>query len=451
MNIYYYVTSPESLVPVDLTSEVDNMDHVIYIKMSKNTIKRSGVISDPDKILDLYNGVEPDDSDFSDTVKDYFTDSQEFVIEHAGILSSMDKNTCLKHIRKLYKATIKLVVVGSKAHTDLSNAYDLGDEFYQMGAIPFNDEDVHNAEAPPAGSNEEEDNERIDENDNDEKIDGNDDDEIEDGEDIDNEERVLIGKSNKRGADEILVDAEGGGSKKSRKSGKDSTNKTEDDVINMIQLMGKATEYEGFSAEKIRLKMINNAKTSFVLYKTLGIAFVAYARVGNNVGKLAKKRTDIKMSLELVNSISEMGVVMKADKSDSLTLPRLAIAFMPEYLAFRKSGLIRLESQTGVTLDVEYQDLCFAGCDSINNKKGYPDYYDDFSRKISNGGKGVVDDEKEEKKFKVDLKKWKDVSEKGYRNDPKVMNRMVKADTINGKESFEGFIKEAFDYYLKKV
>jgi hypothetical protein len=221
----------------------------------------------------------------------------------------------------------------------------------------------------------------------------------------------------------------------------------EDKFLEMITLISDATVYEGFSPTKVRSNFIGSHPDVKNYTQNLSMIFIAYARIGNNIGKLNQKRVDPVKATELMRAVEALGMKKKAIKSDTLTLPRMAIAFMPEYLVFRKNLMKDLQIQADTTLNVVYQDVAFAGCDQISSMVGYTEFYDQFSRLITNNGKGVAADDKAEKNHIAAQAGWRKVATTGYRQDSLVGSRMVTAMSVSDAKSAINFIAASHIVY----
>jgi len=194
-----------------------------------------------------------------------------------------------------------------------------------------------------------------------------------------------------------------------------------------------AVAYDGFNLKKMRHNFFEKNSTLSSVSEDLGgmIAlincFTAYAAIGNNIGKLKFKRTDTTVSQALMSTISGYKVEMRANSKDSLTLPRIAIAFMPQYFLFRKFILKDPQDQTSSVIKVVYKDQAFAGCQAISSLDGYKEYYEEFSKMISKDNiKGP-----EKKKQKMDAEevkeqnaKWMGIATAGYNSDSGVHDLM---------------------------
>jgi len=210
--------------------------------------------------------------------------------------------------------------------------------------------------------------------------------------------------------------------------------------------MCKQTAYEGFSPEITRNQFYqifkDGSSTNFC--RALILVFVAYCGVKNNIGKLGLKRMNLEWSKKLYDSMEEFGIKKKADSKETLTLPRLAISFMPELLAYRKYLGSELQHQTESSINVAYQDLAFCGCPSINGLPGYDIYHKEMSSYIYKPGEETALDDK---KFLASLARWSKVSKTGYKKDFPLIERMNQVFPSSGWTTMAAyrFIEGAFN------
>jgi hypothetical protein len=217
-------------------------------------------------------------------------------------------------------------------------------------------------------------------------------------------------------------------------------------IVQMLVDVSLGTRYDGFNASRIRSQFardcgVNDDKT---FARNLCLAFTAYARIGNNVSKLGSKRENSKISKEVMNIVNKMKIKKKANDRSDTTLPRIAIAFMPEYLVYRKSIAKELQAQTSSTISVEYQDIVFVGFPGISGIDGYDKFHLEFSSFIHNPkDPPKIDDEK----FLREVSKWKSISVKGYGSDKEMSPRMQHAHNTEfiNEESALTWISSAFN------
>lgn len=212
---------------------------------------------------------------------------------------------------------------------------------------------------------------------------------------------------------------------------------TEAGILALIATILPAIVYDGYKPSRIRSKFIKKHDDKNVVAKDLIMCFSAYAHIGNNITKLQKRRVDVNTGAKLQAAVETMGV-KKADRSRyGLTLPRIAIAFMPEYLMFRRFWAKDLQSQTASSINVAYKDVAFAGCAAIRAMAGYPEYHEEFATYIFSGKPNDIADPKDEK-FIKNHKQWTKVATTGYSSDAEVHARMTTA--LNMSEATPGAV-----------
>jgi hypothetical protein len=199
---------------------------------------------------------------------------------------------------------------------------------------------------------------------------------------------------------------------------------TSDEVVSLIQDIDPDMKYEGFSPAKVRHAFLSRSTDPNNMNRDLQVCFMAYAHIGNNVSKLNTKRINLTTTKKVLSVVGAMGVAKKAGAANILTLPRLAISFMPQYVIFRKFLSLGLQHQTMSTIDVMYQDIVFSGCDTIRNMPGYSQFHIEFSGLIANGGKGVDYSKDENQK---EYKRWNKISINGYASDTTIHADMTSA------------------------
>lgn len=207
-----------------------------------------------------------------------------------------------------------------------------------------------------------------------------------------------------------------------------------------------ASQYDGFNPAKVRARFLNGRTFNDATMKLIQ-SFIAYAAIGNNVRKLTIKRVDTNISQALMSTLGNFDIVKKAAQNDSLTLPRIAISFMPEYLIYRTGFHEGLQVQTESTIGVKYQDIVFYGYKSIRDISGYTDFHCEFSKFIYNP---KSEEDLNIKKFEKDYARWNKVSSAGLRSDPKMTTRMAAAYSRNDDTPTAAFnaIKSNIKKYL---
>lgn len=224
----------------------------------------------------------------------------------------------------------------------------------------------------------------------------------------------------------------------------------EEQIINLIDTITPAIKYEGFIPKVIRDLFVSKDKDPITICKHLVLCFAAYAHIGNNMAKLAVRRHNVDISKKVMTAVEALGVKKSDRTKNGLTLPRIAIAFMPEYLVYRKCLAGELQSQTSSTIDVAYKDLIFYGCSAVNSKAGYTDYHIEFSTYIFSPKEEI---KKDDEKFKKSYSSWNKIMTQGYQTDVLIHDRMSKAvsNSFENKRSGIDFIKNGIDAYKSQV
>jgi hypothetical protein len=221
-------------------------------------------------------------------------------------------------------------------------------------------------------------------------------------------------------------------------------------ILEMVHFVDYDLEYMGFSPKKTREAFVSGIEDDVKIAKKLMLVFTAYAAIGNNSGNLAKKRVNIDVGTKINTLIVAMRIGRKTSESSGFTLARLAIAFMPEYLMYRRYVVKKLTDQAVGTISAEYKDLCFYGCSRIREMSGYKDYHKNFSALIYKPGVTIELDDKE---FLSSLKKFAGVSEKGFVSDEAIHKRMDDAISMvqsDGKNALNWIISSIAIYRATK-
>jgi hypothetical protein len=204
---------------------------------------------------------------------------------------------------------------------------------------------------------------------------------------------------------------------------------TPEGIIALINRVLPAIVYDGFNQAKVRRRFIARSGDPSVAVRDLLLVFSAYAFIGNNTGKLTIKRVDVAIGKELMEAVAAMGIKKVDRTSEGLTLPRLAISFMPEYLMFRKFIAEDLQSQTESTINVHYKDIVFYGCSTIRDMTGYNEFHKEFSAFIFNKD---ADSDLNVAQFEKSYARWNKIVMKGYNSDTAIHARMATAvSTLN--------------------
>jgi hypothetical protein len=217
-------------------------------------------------------------------------------------------------------------------------------------------------------------------------------------------------------------------------------------ILAMIRIIIPAVKYDGYVPDRIRNLWLDKYIDNHVNARNLLYAHTAYAHIGNNIGNLQKRRVDIEKGQKLRTVVEQMGV-KKVDRTrEGLSLPRLAICFMPEYLIYRKFIAGDLQSQTESNLSPVYKDICFHGCPLIRDMAGYKEFHKEFSTYIYKEEKNV---NPEDPKFLKQYNQWTRVSIQGYTGDRKIHDRMkyvIGLTELTMEQAYEAII-EGLTYY----
>ena len=225
-------------------------------------------------------------------------------------------------------------------------------------------------------------------------------------------------------------------------------------IVDLIKLLDKNIAYEGFNPSITRNEFYKkfSAQGKDIFTRELSVILLSYCHIGNNSSKLSKKRVDLSWAKKVLDRIDTLNIVKKGETKTSLTLPRIAISFMPELLAIRAHLAVNLQKQTTSGIDLMYQDLSFSGCTLINKISGYEAFNKEMSAMIFDMKKET---DVTDVAFLKNYKRWNKISEKGYQNDAVMNTRMSEVFTSSGwtpKDAYD-FISRAFDdkSYVEKV
>jgi hypothetical protein len=207
------------------------------------------------------------------------------------------------------------------------------------------------------------------------------------------------------------------------------SNPRREDLVQLIEIVDPAVKYLGFHPKTTRRVFLQKRADPAENAKDLLLIFTSYAHIGNNIAKLNRRRVDVDISSQVRDAVEDLNIVKVERTKEALTLPRLAIAFMPEYLLYRKFVTTDLQDQTDSTINVSYKDIAFAGCDLIRSMTGYEEFHKEFSSYIHNKGKGV---EITDAAFLKSWSKWLKVAINGYRSDKEIHTAMSSAVSASG-------------------
>jgi hypothetical protein len=219
---------------------------------------------------------------------------------------------------------------------------------------------------------------------------------------------------------------------------------TPESILLLISTIDPAIKYLGFDAKKVRKEFLSNRLDNNIAARDLIVIFAGYAHVGNNASKLNTKRVDVNISRGVMQKLTEMNVLKKAAKAEDMTLARAGIAFMPEYLLYRRFLTEGLQDQTDSEIEAVYKDICFYGCSQIRNKTGYETFHKEFSTYIYEPKEETALDDK---KFLSSYNKWNKVAIKGYKTDQIIDGKMTAALSA-GSESAKSVI---FDMIMENL
>lgn len=194
----------------------------------------------------------------------------------------------------------------------------------------------------------------------------------------------------------------------------------DDDFMGELEDFGNAIVYDGFGIETTRLitygSNIHTTIQDETCVKNVAYSLLAYAYVGANLEKLDDRRISDKVGNQLKKKLVNFGVQRKKTSKSTLTLPRIAICYLPAYLALRCTRRNNLQNQTTSTIDVVYKDPVFIAVPEIANMEGYDTFYEEFSKvlEIPSSNESEAEKAKREMRKNVD---WKKISQEGYRQD----------------------------------
>jgi len=210
------------------------------------------------------------------------------------------------------------------------------------------------------------------------------------------------------------------------------------ELTELVKIVEESLKYDGFDSKVIREEFRKGVKTPVEKSRKLYVCLATYANIGNNISNLSVNRVDLGVCEKVMKMVEVFGVKKTRVDKHTLTLPRIALSFLPEYLIYRKFIHEDPENKTESTLNPIYQDVQFIGCPTIKAMPGYDEYHIDFSALIYHKDKGV---DKTDKGFLKNYKKWANVAISGYSKDGRTRERMASA-LSSEKLSME----EAYDY-----
>jgi len=176
------------------------------------------------------------------------------------------------------------------------------------------------------------------------------------------------------------------------------------DDVKLIKDISNALDYDGFNVAKVRSKAIE-----IMSYGTILTLLVAYIKTGNSLAKKvqAGKLVDKGVAASVLEIMKKCGVVQKATSAESITLPRLAIAFAALVIVIREQ--LKLPPRVETSTPLAFQDLCLNGYVNIDKISVSQDFIEKFSwilaqalNKANQSKKGWVDLTPESSKKKLE-------------------------------------------------
>lgn len=209
---------------------------------------------------------------------------------------------------------------------------------------------------------------------------------------------------------------------------------TTNEIVKSIIILDHATKYVGFSAKKIRQTFLDSCTSPNSYTRDLVLLLMGFVRISNNIGKIQKKRENIVQAKKIQELYSDKKIKMRASAADEITLPRLAIAFMPELLMVRTHLVSDLQNQFETGLEVRFADIQFAGSPDIYGRAGYAEFHRQMSAAIHRvGGNKATRSEADkfgvdpkDEKFDKNLKRWLKVSQDGFAKEQPVVKERLR-------------------------
>lgn len=219
---------------------------------------------------------------------------------------------------------------------------------------------------------------------------------------------------------------------------------TDDDFYGMID----GLTYNGLDLNKIRKKIYSKDITVEESCDDVVCMLMAYMMIGNNTAKLTDKITSKSIGESIKLKLRSYDVRQRPSSSETLTLPRIAIAFLPAYFLLRSFAESKLQKQTSSTIDVRFMDVAFCGVPEIWNKEGYSLFYSEFNNLISDPEKNVEDDDQimlNSHSLTEDQMSWVEIAANGYKTDVKVKLIMERVMNINLENINSALIKKTVE------
>jgi hypothetical protein len=221
---------------------------------------------------------------------------------------------------------------------------------------------------------------------------------------------------------------------------------TVEDLMKLIDMIDPAVKYSGFTPRHTRMVVKGRNANMTVIAKEIVICFYAYSHIGNNIGKLGERRVDLAISSKVMDACTQIGIVKMERTKDALTLPRVAIAFMPEYLLFRKFIASELQDQTESSINVFYKDIAFDGCPTIRGMPGYSEYHKEFSNFIY---KGKIEVKMDDAGFLTSYNRYLKVTRAGYNSDTQIHDNMkhaIEASVMTKQAAIQRIVENITNY-----
>jgi hypothetical protein len=240
------------------------------------------------------------------------------------------------------------------------------------------------------------------------------------------------------------------GSKRARLDLKNLTLDTDDDILKVVD----GLTYNGLDLNKIRKKILKKSESAVSLHDDVISMLLTYMMIGNNVRKLGEKITNKVIGDAVKIKLRAYEVKQKPVDSESITLPRIAIAFMPAYYLLRYLSESKLQKQTSSKIDVRFMDIVFCGVPEIFDKEGYKTYYSEFNKLIEKKDDRSEEDDPEPLNsdgLTEYQASWVEIALNGYKADVKVRAIMERVLKISKEEVSADKIRETIDEIMKTV
>jgi len=240
------------------------------------------------------------------------------------------------------------------------------------------------------------------------------------------------------------------GPKRAKLDLKNLTLDSDDDILKVVD----GLTYNGLDLNKIRKKVLIKSDSSVSLHDDVISMLLTYMMIGNNVRKLGEKITDKSVGEAVKVKLRAYEVKQRPVDSESVTLPRIAIAFMPAYYLLRYLSETKLQRQTSSKIEIRFMDIVFCGVPEIFDKEGYKTYYSEFSKLIEKRD-SRSEDEDDEPLNSDGLTEyqasWVEIALNGYKADIKVKTIMEKVLKLKRDEVDADKIRETIDDIMATI